>query len=673
MRTIIINTLGQELTKNPLFFLPFRQEQLFWLERDLSAIDTCVGEIAAICNDQLKRRDYRLVVLADPVSFCGGEVGLVRQCYQKLILALLNRRLLTPLVGQSDLIPQSVSVVFLVSRQKDGSLGVNSDTVLDWVFDISAQDQPITALSLRRVLPGGNLEYVDVTDLFETALADHQSKLRLRQEAGESPADGLVFSDLRTALSADLTVLQQCGYVPAGSTSRHSLNIRLLEFIPKTTVPQLIWADLQMDLCDYLAGQVRHPNAEATLQLPAHTQEDLERRISRAQKRLKLLLGQNAPQQTYFPLVNQPRPSDTLSLAGTIWADLATKAETLPGVAEAKLHYFDKPNDPRPEGPAEPLKRYWLRVGKEKALFHQLCTRLDSEYNEALVESQQQSILDICAQGFRTWRSKALGQKVPLPPEATLVLQPELDVRKNREALAAAQAECTRVTVERLADYTDLRQEAEVIKARFRKAGRFWAPQEGPTGTMFFQMYSAVLALLFLAQILLPYLGITLGQAALSLDRLVHFLLSILVFAGLYGVGLLVWLRNLCAELHGYSNEMSRLIWESSRRREESIEAAVTAYSTVFPDCMRLSENLRELEYIHSVNEARKAHYQAHLDTLRRANELLQELSTQLQLSDRGYETEPVRLTGGLDFQKPPSHGQNLPYYTLLSDEWGNA
>lgn len=671
MRTIIINTLGRELTQNPLFFLPFREDHMFWLERDLSGIEACAEEISAICNDQIKRQDYRLVVLADPVSFYQGEVALARECYKKMILALLNRKLLAPLVCQSNLIPRSVTLVHVISRQKDGDRGIRGEEVVDRVFGISAENQPIETLRLTRTLPGGNLEYLDVTGLFSTALQDHQYKMECRRNSNQSLTDEVVFSDLRTALNDDLRALQICSYVPAGATAEINLPIRVMDFVPMTTVPQLIWADLQLDLCDYLADQVRHPNADAELVLPTHTQEDLERRISRAERRIDLLL-RNAPRQSYYPLQNQPRPSSSESLTGHIWDALAKEADKLPGVAQARPR-TESDSKTKSELPSEKLHRYWFRVGQEKKQFHKLCTRLEAEYNEELVSDQQQSILDICAREFRQWRSAALRQKISLPPAPTEVIQPELDARKLREKLTRSQQECTRVTAEKLADYSDVRHEAEVIKARYRKAGRFWAPDCGSSNTQCFQVYSFVLALVFLAQIMLPYLGITLGQSGVELDRYVHFLLSIVVFAGLYCVGLLFWLRGLCEELYLYSEQMSELIRESERLREESIRSAVDAYSTILPECMTLSEDLRELEYIHATNEARKAHYNAHMDTLRRADELLQELATQLQMPDRSHEIEREYISRGMDYHLPPSHGRNLPYYTLLSDEWGDA
>ncbi len=668
MRTIIINTLGQALTQNPLFFLPFPQDQMFWLERDLGAMDACAQEIRAICDDQFKRQDYHLVVLADPVAFHLGDTAPARKCYQKLILALLNRNLLQPLLSQSNLVPQAVSVVFLVSRQTDRSLGT---AILDHVFGISPQDQPITALKIRRTLPGGAVQEVDVSGLFQNALADHQSKVQARQESNESLDDPLVYDNLIQALGEDLDAMQHCSYVPAGATKSVPLSIQVLEFIPRTTVPDLIWADLQLGLCDHLAGQILHPSRDSQLILPAHTQEDLEQRLCRAQSRVDALLGtQYRPR--YYPLVNQPHPTDIKSLTADIWTALDREAQTLPGVAEAKLHR-DHPDPEQAEGPTDRLKQYWIRVSKEKELFHQLCTRLDSEYSQDLVDAQQRSILDICARTFREQRSIGLTRKPKLPKEATEPIQPPLDLQDHRKRLMEAQDQCTRASAEKLADFSDVRQEAEVIKARFRKAGRFWAPQKGPTATFYFQMYSGILALIFLAQILLPYLGITLGQAGVSVDRLVHFLLSILVFAGLYGLGLLAWLRDLCTELHGYSEDMSRLIWESARRREDSIVAAVEAYSTTFPECMRLCADLRELEYIHRANEAIKTNYLAHLDLLQRAQELLQNLCTQLQISSRSADPEKITLTRGLDYTKAPGHSRNLAYYTLLSDEWGDG
>ena len=63
------------------------------------------------------------------------------------------------------------------------------------------------------------------------------------------------------------------------------------------------------------------------------------------------------------------------------------------------------------------------------------------------------------------------------------------------------------------------------------------------------------------------------------------------------------------------------------------------------------------------------------MELLKRAEELLQELETELQLPapamDRVY--RPEQVTKGIDYQKSANHVSNIPYYMLLSDEWGDG
>ena len=86
MRTIIINTMGSELPQYRLFFLPFREDQICWIDRELERIDACAEDIDTLLRGQDQHRDYRMVVLVDLSGNKDVDVEMekshVRKCYQ---------------------------------------------------------------------------------------------------------------------------------------------------------------------------------------------------------------------------------------------------------------------------------------------------------------------------------------------------------------------------------------------------------------------------------------------------------------------------------------------------------------------------------------------------------------------------------------------------------------
>ncbi len=668
MRTIIINTLGRDLPRHDLFFLPFRDDQLFWLNKDMGGIGACAEEIEALYSAQDRRQDYRLVVLADLAGYDSVDKEIVRTCYQQLLKAYLNHALIQPLADQRQLPPKNVTIIFVITRKTLGGGNVQPERVLDYVLALDEEKLPVGSLELVRQLPGGT-EHLDISDTFRVALDTHCASM---PENPDEQARRSTLKFLRQSLEERTNALQKCVYTPVGFVQTEQLPLSAVEFFPQSSSPDLIWADLQLNLSEFLAKENCAPRGkQVDLKLTAHTDEELAFRVARGTARVRYLLT-DAPGQTYYPLVNQPN-CGTEDLYNRIWAALLEQEQLLPGVREAKEH-SEGQMPLQGDGLGAKLHRAWLRVGQERKLFGSLCDQLDQEYNEDAAKEQQQRILDVCAGEFRSWRGAALRQDPQLPAEPKAGPQPELDTEQLEEKLQKAQLLCGRMAAEKLDDYEDLRQEAEEIKAAYRQASRFWAPDCGNANTKHFQIYSLVLAALFLIQMLVPYVGITMGQSGVEISRYVHFLESAGVFLGLYLVGLLFWLRQLCRDLHMCSEQMSDLILRSSQRRRDSIEAVVKSYAQALPQCTLLHEDLRELRSIHGANQARKARYHTHLDCLKRAEELLRELDTQLQLPfpDMGRLYKQERVVRGIDYQRPPSDRRNIPYYMLLSEDWGD-
>ena len=111
MRTIIINTLEGEFHREPLFYLPFREDEFHWLEHPLEGIHSCVQQICAYSEAQSKHQDYHLVVLVSLAHFSLAQYAQLRKGYEDILFAYLNQQLLHPLVQDHRQPVKGVSVV----------------------------------------------------------------------------------------------------------------------------------------------------------------------------------------------------------------------------------------------------------------------------------------------------------------------------------------------------------------------------------------------------------------------------------------------------------------------------------------------------------------------------------------------------------------------------------
>ena len=126
----------------------------------------------------------------------------------------------------------------------------------------------------------------------------------------------------------------------------------------------------------------------------------------------------------------------------------------------------------------------------------------------------------------------------------------------------------------------------------------------------------------------------------------------------------------MCKRLHKHTTKMYLLLQDSHRRRRQSIAQAVEIYGSVLPQCTLSYEQLQRLREIHQENLQRKERYNTHMQLLSKAEELLYEMRTLLRM--QGSENvELPRVTGGINYEKAPSHPENVPYYVFMSEKWG--
>lgn len=670
MRTVIINTLGSELRQNPLFYLPFRQEQFHWMEQKMEQIEASAQEISSNFYDQDQIQDYHLVVLVSLAQYQHTRYERLRNVYKDVLFAYLNRYLLEPLIQKHRIPPKAVSVVFVVPQLHNGDGNVSQQEKYDGVLGFGEQIQAIDTLALTT----DDGVKLDVTELFQDAVKDYAESRKKEQVYDGDATENHAIEILRSSIDDRLRAMQSCSFIPLGEEKPRFLLVEKLEFCPRTSEWELFSVDLQMNLSNHLARHL--DDGVWNLQLRAHDEASIQQAISLALDRV-IYLRKSAPRERYYPLEDEVDTAEAELLTSQIWTDLQEK-HVLPDDAQLEalienLEGLDQepsqtPDDPK-FAPVEKLRRAWIRVDLEKKLFDTQCRILEEQYDPEKAKRQQLTILDSCAATFGEWRRKMLTRPRKEPGPATLPELPKFDSTRTEQALKRAQQEYGKASSENLRDYADVRQEAEVIKAKFRETYRFWPDGvHNPTGK--FWIYSGVLLVLFLLQMMVPYIGITMGQEGVVLSRYVHFFLSLGLFVGLYLAGLLLWLNALCRQLHKYTWQMYELVQKSHACRRESIRDAVRTYGILLPQCTVCYEELQRLRSIHASNLKQKNCFNTHMQILDKAEEMLMEMHTLLRLPiKRGERT--ITMKGQINYQLPPSDPKNVPFYILLSEKWG--
>jgi hypothetical protein len=172
---------------------------------------------------------------------------------------------------------------------------------------------------------------------------------------------------------------------------------------------------------------------------------------------------------------------------------------------------------------------------------------------------------------------------------------------------------------------------------------------------------------------ILPFVGITVKTASAQLSGYIHLGVSIAVFAGLYALGVVIWLRMLCSRVGKHSQSLFELLQQTHLRRRQSIMDAVETYGKRLPACMIEYENLKRLERIYAANLLRKSHYHTHVQILDKAEEILLEMHTLLRLPKDVDVEDDNPLKGQINYQCAPSDPANVPYYIFLSEKWGGG
>ena len=664
MRTIIINTLGNELRQNQLFYLPFQADRFHWIEKPLADISQCPQEIVAYQSEQGQRQDYHVILLVSLAHLKSSELKAVRQVYVQTLRAYLNEKFLLPLCQQLQMPPAGVSVVFMLEEKADGQGDVETDRELDRIFGFTEDMQQLAELTLK---DENGSAVLNVTDLFADSVEGYLASLEQQKKEPLAGAN-YALEQLRRHMLERIHAAQECRYIPVGREHTVTVNSQALEFAPLTTDWSLCCLDIQLNLSEHLQAHLGSDSVWQ-LELIPHDAQTLRKRIAQAISRVRYL-QQDAPRLAFYELEEPASGQPPKDISGEIWTELLANTQ-LPGIeeakAEAELEQEEKDAHLEGKALATKLRKSWLLIGLEKKRFDSYCEIMDQQFAPEFARKQQRDVLDICAKVFGQWRRKVLSRKEAFPTAAKAIQLPVFDGSKYEKELDEAQKKWGAATVKQLDDYEDVRQQAEQIKADFRKEYRLW-PDGNLNATTKFCVYSIVLAVLFLIQMLVPYISITMAQSGVS--GLAHFGMSLLTFLCLYGVGVLFWMRGMCKRLHKHTTKMYLLLQDSHRRRRQSIAQAVEIYGSVLPQCTLSYEQLQRLREIHQETLQRKERYNTHMQLLNKAEELLYEMRTLLRM--QGSESVEVpRVTGGINYEKAPSHPENVPYYVFMSEKWG--
>ncbi len=672
MRTIIINTLGSELRQNPLFYLPFGDDRFHWIEQPLETVDACVEQLCCYNDAQDTRQECHLVVMVSLANYKLASYAQLRTAYKECLFAHLNDKLLMPLVQERKQRLAGVSVIFVLPQPKEGTQGIPAEEINLHILGVDPEADKLDTFAL---VDDDGVKMADLSSLFTEIVNDYRVSRQNVLDSGNLEGTGdHPGKYLRKAVAERLKELQTCKYLRPGEETPVVLPVQQVEYWLNSDEWELFSVDMQLNLSEHLQKNLSSDRVWK-LELVPHDVKTIQDRIHLALRRVNYL-QKHAPQLAFYEADPSSYAAVKSDISGDIWAKLKENTQ-LPGMEEveqaAALEQEEREDAVQKERESlgKKLRQKWLLIGLEKKRFEKLYKSLQDQYDPEAAAKQQKTVLDACADVFMDWRRKVLSRKEDFPQEAKATEIPDFDLTAREEELAQAQQEWGQAAVAQLEDYTDVREEAEKVKAEFRKAYRLW-PEGKFNATSKFCVYSTVLAALFLLQMLLPYIGITMGQDGVQLSRYVHFTLSLVMFTSLYALGVLLWMRVMCKQLRGYSLQMQQLLHDSYARRRESIIHAVAAYGEILPRCTLYYEQLQLLQQIHEENLQRKERYNTHMRLLSKAEELLYELCTMLRLPHvQGSGT--VQAHGGINFELPPSHSSNMPYYVFMSEKWGRS
>lgn len=704
MHAIIINTLGTAFARKDVFFRAFRPEQISWINCELDSVGEAAEKIVQLSGRQTTRQDYHLAVLVSLEQYYRSDLGTARQTWKKIINAYLMKALFEPLTA-SDCYPGGITEIFTyqygaqsvgsdLASEYSGVLRIDGTKDLPEVLEIpfvrNSGESSVLSLPLAinfpdddhfigsvREEPSAGIKPlyearpIEVDDDEDDELASATAQMAFTQKKQLEKE-----RDLREVTEHRLKNLieqKQTLRLPRSASVGLVPNMQELAFY--SSDPKVANADLQINLAKLIKFMFdltpgTFPHTDFTF-IRSHTVEQLQSIIGMASATIDRLIA-NEDSQYYYELEEPYTDADYAGLKAKILNRLRAEVANVPGVKDA-LTEIDTETSRRnlPEAeksrvkPVRKLRSYWFLFSREQKRFRKKYAALQEQYNRDTVRENQKQILDICADCFVKWRTEHRQTMKPgkLKPETKR--RPMLSKDKRAE-LEQARSLCSEGTLDQLNDFQDVREEAADIMNRFRTVTRVWSPDDAPSKLRRFYGFAVIMAVVFVALMILPYVLIDSKVAGLPILKVTLYALTFLGFLLLYCFGVLRWMRKRTSETRELTVELDQLIRDSAEQRKESILRAIETYSTKIPAYMVRKLNLQAMERDDERNSDIDRKLALHKEYLIDAKHEIDDLSTALRLEWMGERFTPRNEK--LDFIFPPYAPVNRDAYMFFDD-----
>ena len=713
MRTIVINTIGKAFTRKNVYFMAFAPEQIIWLNAPLDQLRSCVQLIQQMSEQQTVKQDYHLVVLFETDGFADSEYSDHRERLHKLLRTWFIEELLRPL-DACAMTPLSAVELFLNRWDKDNATAP-IQTYCE-TFNLDARNLPERVLLPYQSTDGNELA-LDFTPILGDVLSTfpQQGSRTVQTEPVQEKTDRLLpttemenafdpdnvrfrleeSDDLKEEIAQNRAVRHQTSLESKiESRIQDSQDFRLLQQAKTTmSIQKLVFqakipdqmavnADLQINLARLIHTLSGEEPADLSV-VHWHDTKELARLISNAEATIQEQLDPAEPQMVYCELIEDLYGSDqATAIEHEICKRLRSEAGQVPGLLDA-LNEFEQgivagttDEDLSPvdisllEQLHHEFRRGLLRLSQERRAFQQRYRQLQEEYDREAVLENQRKVYDICANGYTAWRTNIRRCKLQRDRKPTLDKRPTLEKETYRELLAAKER-CADGVLSQLEDFADVRQEAAEMRDEFNGLTRLWTPNMQKSSTKYFYRFSAVMGIIFIFLMVLPFLLIS-GQASdLKISRFVAYLISIGTFLALYIIGFWIWLRKLAKDIRALRGKLEQLIVQSGKARRESILRAVTTYTKVLPECLLQQLNYSVMLETDAENEIASQKVEQHIHFMKDALKEISDIRTALRVQVRPGEGESAHTR--VDLLRAPYDATNQNSYMLFAERRGMA
>lgn len=691
MRTVVVNTTGKEIDEKNLVFSVHEENRLFWIRHGIDEMDPVAGEVSLLLENQSDRDEFQIIVLVDMNDFPRSSIGTVRAVDQKFLTAWFNTKFYLPLAEKEKKLFRGVSEFFLCSEKTDGEYGNTEENVYKNVFFL--QEAPAAGYRVFFETGAGKTDvsafFAPEIDAFRAAMektvrraekkelpfaglsAGEQKPLYVESEVSRRKADreqkdlqNQCVADFDHAVREKIEKNSRCYYTGDNDATQKEIRITAHEVTVSSDDRRRSCFDFCLNLSRFI---LELNETEGAGDLPVF------RPVRHSEKELGELFGKNLAalsglkkeiyHQKYYSF--SPIPAEFSGLAkGEVEKRLSEDCKGVFGVEYAQ-------DDTKGEiRPSEPLKKACFFLKNEKKRFFALYAEMQSHYRSETLDREQKAITTACTEGLKKWRNDAKNRDAGEgPAELSEQERPVYSPKDCAEKITAIQKKCTEKSLRMFEEYDDVRCEAAKIRSRFETVVNIWDPQDEPKKLPKFYRFSLLMAGIAVLILMVPYLAVELQKIGTGIPFAFSLLFNLAAFAVLYGIGFFLWTRSLSRRAHRETTALWMLVFESGKKRVQSIRDMLDVYETGYPALLAISLEDEKNRATDSKNALRAKCYACHAQLIEKYKGEVKALLDSLKLTVYPAEDggEP---TASLDLSEPPRgpHNRKL-YYSYLFEE----